>query len=378
MKTEMAAAGWKEAPPEQGFPGLSIVCPMHDEADMLDAFMLRLCPILDGLDLPAEIICINDGSRDETLAGLLRWQQREPRLRVIDLARNFGKEAALTCGLDQARGWAVIPLDADLQDPPELIPEMVRLWRQGFEVVLARRRDRSSDSWLKRTTARWFYRLHNAIARPPIPADVGDYRLMDRCVVEAIKRLPERHRFMKGLFAWVGFRQTSVDYVREPRHAGKSKFSGWKLWNFALDGIIAFSTVPLRIWTYLGLFIALLAFTFGTYIIIHTLQHGRDWPGYASLITVVLFLGGLQLVGLGILGEYLGRLHGEVQARPIYIVRHSHEASVFREPHEADGSCKIQPVDSSAATQLAEAPGAMVPSDPDCGTIASVVVRSPT
>ncbi len=298
---------------------------MHNEEDSLSAFFTRLLSALDATGESCEIICVNDGSRDGTLERLREFQKSEARLRVVDLSRNFGKEAALTCGIDHALGDAVIPIDADLQDPPELIVEMVRVWRQGFDVVLAQRVDRSSDNLFKRKTAEWFYRLHNAISDPPIPANVGDFRLMDRRVVDALKLLPERRRFMKGLFAWVGFRQATLPYAREARKAGEGKFSGWRLWNFALEGITSFSTAPLRIWTYLGLAIALLAFTFGLFVVGRTLMLGRDLPGYASLITVVLFLGGVQLIGLGVLGEYIGRLYGEAKGRPIYIVRERYD-----------------------------------------------------
>jgi glycosyltransferase involved in cell wall biosynthesis len=294
---------------------------MRDEAAALDAFFARLLPVLEATGECFEILCINDGSTDDTLARLRERQRHLPMLRVIDLARGFGKEAALTCGIDHARGRAVLPIDADLQDPPELIGEMLRLWRQGFEVVLPQRTDRSSDGWLKRQTAAWFYRLHNRISDAPLPANVGDFRLMDRRVVEAVKCLPERRRFMKGLFAWVGFRQALIPYTREPRAAGRSKFSGWRLWNLALEGITSFSTAPLRIWTYLGLVVALIAFAYAVFIVGRTLILGIDLPGYPSLVTIVLFLGGVQLIGLGVIGEYLGRLYGEAKGRPVYIVR---------------------------------------------------------
>ena len=298
---------------------------MFDEAEALAPFVARLLPALLATQESFEIVCVNDGSTDGTLAALLAWRQREPRVRVIDLSRNFGKEAALTCGIDHAQGAAVIPIDADLQDPPELIGEMVRLWRAGFEVVLPQRADRSSDGALKRRTAAWFYRLHNSISDSPIPENVGDFRLLDRKVVEALKSLPERRRFMKGLFAWVGFRQALIPYSRAARQGGSSKFSGWRLWNLALEGITSFSTAPLRVWTYLGLVVALLSFGYGLFIISLVLLTGRDMPGYASLITVVLFLGGVQLIGLGVLGEYVGRLHTEVKQRPIYIVREQYD-----------------------------------------------------
>jgi glycosyltransferase involved in cell wall biosynthesis len=301
---------------------------MYNEEESLAVFFKRLLPVLVSAGEPFEIVCVNDGSRDATLERLFTARKLEPRIRILNLSRNFGKEAALTCGIDHAIGDAVIPIDADLQDPPELIIEMLQLWRQGFDVVLAQRTDPSADHFLKRKTAEWFYRLHNAISDSVIPSNVGDFRLMDRKVVEALKALPERRRFMKGLFAWVGFRQAVIPYSREARQAGASKFSGWHLWNFALEGITSFSTAPLRIWTYLGLFIALLAFTYGSFIVGRVLLLGRDMPGYASLITVVLFLGGIQLIGLGVLGEYLGRIYLETKGRPVYIVRDhfDHEA----------------------------------------------------
>ncbi|WP_148214026.1 glycosyltransferase family 2 protein [Desulfohalobium retbaense] len=304
---------------------LSIICPLRDEEDSVQPFFARLLPVLKDLELDFEIICVNDGSQDKTLERLQAARELESRIRILDLSRNFGKEAALTCGLDHTRGQAVIPIDADLQDPPELIVDMVHMWQQGCEVVLAQRTDRSSDNWLKRKTAEWFYRLHNAISRPTIIPNVGDFRLMDRKVVEALKMLPERGRFMKGIFSWVGFRQAILPYARDVRKTGKSKFSTWRLWNFAMDGITSFSTVPLRIWTYLGLAIALASFAYGSFIVGRTLIFGRDFPGYASLITVILFFGGVQLIGLGVVGEYIGRIHTETKARPIYVVRERFE-----------------------------------------------------
>jgi glycosyltransferase involved in cell wall biosynthesis len=307
---------------------ISIVCPFHNEEHGVGAFFSRLIPVLDRLEEGYEVVCVNDGSRDGTLEALLAMRALRPHVRVIDLSRNFGKEAALTAGLDAARGDAVIPIDVDLQDSPELITKLVQEWRRGFEVVLAKRADRRTDSFAKRLTAFLFYRLHNSISSEPLlPENVGDFRLMDRKVVEAIKQLPERRRFMKGIFAWVGFRSTTVEYVRDSRFAGESRFTGWKLWNFALEGITSFSTAPLRIWTYLGLAVASLAFVYAGFIIMRTVIHGIDVPGYASLLAVTLFLGGIQLIGLGVLGEYLGRVYSEAKQRPIYIVRDSYEAS---------------------------------------------------
>jgi len=298
---------------------------MHNEEEVLPLFFGRVLPVLKQLGENFEIICVNDGSSDGTLKGLLALSKNETRIRVIDLSRNFGKEAALTCGIDHAKGDVVIPIDADLQDPPELILEMMKLWQQGFDVVLAQRTDRLSDSLIKRKAAEWFYCLHNAISEPKMAPNVGDFRLMDRKVIEALKKLPERRRFMKGLFSWVGFRQAVIPYARESRRAGSSKFSGWRLWNFALEGITSFSTAPLRIWFYIGLMVALLAFFYGAFIVGKVVLFGRDTPGYASLITIVLFVGGLQLLGLGVLGEYMGRIYSETKRRPIYIVREDSE-----------------------------------------------------
>lgn len=306
---------------------ISIVCPFYNEEHSIGAFFSRLIPVLDRLEEGYEVVCVNDGSRDGTLEALLAMRALRPHVRVIDLSRNFGKEAALTAGIDAAWGDAVIPIDADLQDTPELIVRLVDEWKRGFEVVLAKRADRRADSFAKRLTALLFYKVHNSISESVIPENVGDFRLMDRKVVDAIKQLPERRRFMKGIFAWVGFRSTTIEYVRDPRVAGASRFSAWKLWNLALEGITSFSTAPLRIWTYLGLAVASLAFVYAGFIVMRTVIHGIDVPGYASLLAITLFLGGIQLIGLGVLGEYLGRVYSEAKQRPIYIVRDSYEAS---------------------------------------------------
>ncbi|MBK5969023.1 MULTISPECIES: glycosyltransferase family 2 protein [Thiorhodovibrio] len=310
---------------------LSIICPLYNEQAAVEPFFARLLPSLAAAGEPFEILCIDDGSQDDTLGALRRAQQDCAAIRIVELSRNFGKESALTAGLDLARGDAVIPIDVDLQDPPELIPELVAKWRQGYEVVLARRSDRTSDSWLKRQSAEVFYRLHNRIGEVPLPDNVGDFRLLDRAVVAAVRQLPERRRFMKGLFAWVGFRTTTVAYTRAPRSAGHSKFNGWRLWNFALEGITSHSTVPLRIWTYGGALVAGLAFCYGLFITLRTLVVGVDMPGYASLMTAVLFLGGVQLIGIGVLGEYLGRLYLESKQRPLYLIRAIHDTD-SREP----------------------------------------------
>ncbi len=300
---------------------LSLVIPMHNEEANLTSLFTRLENVLSTLDIDYEIVCVNDGSRDQTWTRLLEWRQRNPRIKLIDLTRNYGKDNALTCGLDYASGDAIVPLDADLQDPPELLPQMVRLWREGWEVVTGKRVDRSSDTPLKRLSAGWFYRFFNAVAELNIPENTGDFRLMDRTVLDKVKLLREKNRFMKGLFAWVGFRTTAVEYTRPERSAGKTSFNYWKLWNFALGGIIAFSTIPLRFWSYLGAAISLFSFAYALFIITKTILLGIDVPGYASIMVVVLSLGGLQLLCLGIIGEYLGRIYIEVKGRPIYLVR---------------------------------------------------------
>lgn len=307
---------------------VSIVVPFYNEGDGIDSFQRAMCAVLDPLtDIRFEIVCVDDGSRDNTLVQLVELCRRDARFRVVELSRNFGKEAALTAGIDAALGDAVIPIDADLQDPPELIPALIAEWRRGSEVVLARRTDRSSDSFLKRTTAELFYRLHNRMSDVRIPANVGDFRLMSRVAVEALKRLPERQRFMKGLFAWVGFRTATIDYARNPRTTGQTKFSGWKLWNFAIEGFTGFSTAPLKVWIYIGGVGALLSLLYAAFIILRTLFLGVDVPGFASLLVAVLFLGSLQLISIGVLGEYIGRIYLESKQRPTYIVRQVHEKS---------------------------------------------------
>ena len=243
---------------------------------------------------------------------------------MLDLSRNFGKEAALSAGLEWSTGRAVVPMDVDLQDPPELLEPMLEKWREGYEVVHARRVTRRNDSAGKRVSARTFYRLYNRLSKVVIPPDVGDFRLMDRAVVDVIAALPERNRFMKGLFAWAGFRSTAVDYERAPRRHGVSKWNYWGLWNFALEGITSFSTVPLRIWTYAGGLVAMITALYALLMVTRTMLFGADVPGYASLIVAVLFLGSVQLVSLGILGEYIGRIYLEVKRRPVYIVRRHH------------------------------------------------------
>jgi glycosyltransferase involved in cell wall biosynthesis len=300
---------------------LSIVVPMHDEAPVLGAFFERIEAATQALGVAVEIICVDDGSHDETLSGLVQKAARDPRVKVIALARNFGKEAALTAGIEAASGDMVVPIDADLQDPPELIAEFVKGWEEGYDVVYGARSDRSSDTAMKRTTAQLFYRIFNRVSDLDIPESAGDFRLMDREVVEALKRLPERNRFMKGLFAWVGFRQIGVPYVRPERAAGTSTMGYLRLWRFALDGITSFSTAPLRVWSVIGLIAAFVALIAAVALIVRVLIVGREAPGYASLMVVLLFSFAIQMIAFGVLGEYVGRLYQEVKGRPIYVVR---------------------------------------------------------
>lgn len=300
---------------------ISIVVPCYDEELNLDSLFERLVTVLDTLNLRYEIVCVNDGSRDHTLQRLIEHHHRNPVIKIVNFSRNFGKEIALTAGIEFATGDAVIPIDADLQDPPELIGELINKWREGYDVIYCVRRSRQGETWLKKITANVFYKVMEKMTPVAIPRDTGDFRLIDRCVVEALKQLPESRRFMKGLFAWVGFRQTFIEYDRHPRLQGKSTWNYWKLWNFALEGIISFSSIPLRIWSYLGLLISLLAFVYASFLIARTLIFGIDLPGYASLMVAILFLGGIQLLTLGIIGEYLSRVHDEVKKRPLYLVR---------------------------------------------------------
>ena len=306
---------------------LSIIVPFFNEGAGVEAFHQALEPVLAGLlDYQVEIICIDDGSTDDTLGRLIVHANQHPQYKVIELSRNFGKEAALTAGLDAATGQAVVAMDADLQDPPSLIHQLVHLWENGADVVLARRADRSADGFVKRKTAEWFYRMHNLVSDIAIPQNVGDFRLMDRRVVDALKRLPERQRFMKGLFCWVGFKTAILDYDRAPRAVGTTKFPGWKLWNFAIEGITSFSTAPLRVWTYVGAASAGLTLVYALVVLIRTLVWGVEVPGYASLLLVILFFGSLHLISLGLVGEYIGRIYVESKQRPVYIVRNKYGA----------------------------------------------------
>ncbi|WP_228711649.1 glycosyltransferase family 2 protein [Arcobacter arenosus] len=301
-------------------PMISVICPCYNEGKNLEQFYKSLKKVLIETNKSYEILFINDGSSDESLNILKKLKLENSSIRIINLSRNFGKEAALTAGLDKALGEAIIPIDVDFQDPPYLITKFIQKWEEGYSVVLAKRIDRSSDTIFKSLSAKLFYKFHNKISDINVPEDVGDYRLISREVLNAIKLLPENQRFMKGIFSWVGFKTTTIEYKRESRHAGKSTFNVWKLWNLALEAITSFSTVPLRVWTYIGFFISFLSLSYGLFIITRTLIFGIDVPGYASLIVVILFLGGIQLIGIGVLGEYIGRIYLESKNRPVYII----------------------------------------------------------
>lgn len=294
--------------------------PVFNEEESVALYLKTTCSVLEAADMDFEIVFINDGSSDATLPRLMALADADKRVRIVNLSRNFGKELALTAGIDHAIGDVLVPMDVDLQDPPEVIPNFLGKWREGYDVVYGVRSCRRHDSLAKRTTAAMFYGIFNRLSNLQVPGNAGDFRLIDRRVADIIRQMPERNRFMKGLFAWVGFKSVGVPYERPPRAAGITKWGSWRLWNFALDGLFSFSTLPLRVWTYIGAIVAFLSFSYGSFIVILALTLGIDIPGYASLLTVVLFLGGLQLLSIGVLGEYLGRLFIEVKGRPLYVV----------------------------------------------------------
>ncbi len=304
---------------------LSVVCPMANEEDMLTIFFDRVRPLIESCSDAWEIVVVNDGSTDQTLAQLIKLRGSMPQLRIVDLSRNFGKEAALTAGLAHAQGEAVIMIDADLQDPPELIPEMVACWREGYDVVTHVRSNRDSDSVLKRTTAGAFYSIINKISDTEITPNAGDYRLLARGALEAFLSLEERTRFNKGLFEWLGFREKQLLRARADRAEGHTKWNYRKLYSFAIDGITSFSSLPLKIWSWLGFGLALGALLYGVVIVVRTMVFGVDQPGYASMMTVILFFNGVTLIGIGIMGEYLARIFIETKRRPLYIVRKVYE-----------------------------------------------------
>ena len=310
---------------------VSIVVPAYNEEEVIEEFYRRVADLAANVDESLELVFVNDGSTDRTLEILQNLKSKDERIAIVDLSRNFGKEIAMTAGLDHARGDAVVVIDADLQDPPELIPEMIEQWREGYDVVYAQRSSRRGESALKKATAYLYYRTIGKLSRVKIPADTGDFRLLSRRAVEALGQLREQHRFMKGLFAWIGFPQKAIRYERHARHDGYTKWKFRSLWNFAIEGITSFSIRPLKVATYIGAMIALGAFLFGLFLIIETLRHGNPVPGYPSLMVVVLFMGGVQLIALGIIGEYLGRMFDETKRRPLYFLNAYDAADIARD-----------------------------------------------
>ena len=309
---------------------LSVVVPVYNEQEVLPEFHRRVCAVLATLDMNCQLIYVNDGSTDATLDVIHALDAQAARVQLVDLSRNFGKEIALTAGLDHADSDAVVVIDADLQDPPELIPELIEHWLDGYDVVYAKRSQRDGEGMIKKATAFLFYRLMRKMSRVAIPEDTGDFRLLSRRAVDAIKQLREQHRFMKGLFAWIGYPQKAVPYRRAGRFAGTTKFNYWKLWNFALEGITSFTGGPLKVATYAGLVSALGALSYGAYFAVRTLLLGNPVPGYPSLIVIVLFLGGVQLLSIGIIGEYLARMFDESKKRPLYFLKSGRSTQPFR------------------------------------------------
>ena len=300
---------------------LTVVVAARNEAETLPALHPRIVAALQRLEgVEGRVLYVDDGSTDATWETLQRLARHEPYVSLLRLSRNFGKELALTAALDQVETGAVLILDADGQDPPELIPQFVSKWREGYDDVHGTRIQRRGEGWLKRTTAAGFYRVIGRLSKTPIPADTGDFRLLSPRALAALGQLRERHRFMKGLFGWVGFNQVAIPYQREPRLAGRSNFGLWKLWNFALEGITSFSTAPLRVATYFGLLTALFSFVFAVWIVVKAALYGDRVAGWPTMMVVILFLGGIQLIALGLIGEYLGRLYDESKQRPLYLV----------------------------------------------------------
>lgn len=311
-------------PAQPGVTVLSVVVPAYNEEAVLHEFHKRISAVLDAVGVPAEIVFVDDGSTDRTLLIMHELRTNDPRVAVVELSRNFGKEIALTAGLDHALGEAVVVIDADLQDPPELIPEFIKHWHDGYDMVYATRIARDGETYIKKVTASIFYRLIQKVSRVKIPADTGDFRLLSRRAVNALRQLREQHRFMKGLFAWIGYPQKSVPYRRDPRFAGETKWNYWRLWNFAIEGITSFTIAPLKMAAYAGVLTSLAAFIYAVRVVYKTLVYGDPVQGYPSLMVAVLFLGGLQLLTLGVLGEYLGRMFDETKDRPLYLTQGYH------------------------------------------------------
>jgi glycosyltransferase involved in cell wall biosynthesis len=305
-------------------PSISLVVPMHNEEGNLSPFFDRAAKTLQELGVLWELVFVNDGSSDNTLAEAVALHEKHDEIKIVDLSRNFGKEIALSAGLDFATGDVIVEIDADLEHPPEAIVDMIAKWREGYQIVFATRKSRAAETRLKRTSAKLYYRIFGWLSNISNHDRLGDFCLLDRCVVEKLRQFPEHNRFMKGLVAWTGFKQGFVSYELGTRTSGETKWNYWRLWNFALEGITSFSSIPLKLWTYVGLVVAAFAFLYTGFIVVRTIIFGIDVPGYASLLTVVLFLGGIQLISLGVLGEYIGRIYTEVKRRPLYLVQRAY------------------------------------------------------
>ncbi len=304
---------------------ISLLVPCYNEEETIPIFYAEITNLFSALSYDYEIIFVNDGSKDSTLKKMLKLVRKDARVKVVDLSRNFGKEIALTAAIDNCTGDAVIPMDVDMQDPPEVIPEMLELWEQGFEVVYAVRTSRHGDGFLKKVSASLFYRLISFTSNVGIPRNTGDFRLMDRKVIEALRSQREYHRYMKGLFAWVGFKQVGLPYTRKPRSAGKTKFNFFKLLNLAIEGITSFSTAPLRISSMMGILISVLAAVYAFYLIYIKVVFGNNAEGFTSIMIAVLFMGGIQLIAIGVVGEYVGKVFNETKQRSLYFIRNIHE-----------------------------------------------------
>lgn len=318
--TQTIQKNMTELLPRNGYPSISVVAPAYNEQDVLQEFYRRVTSVVSELGCSYEIVLVNDGSSDNTLALMHELHNNDPRVTVVDLSRNFGKEIALTAGLDHTHGEAVVILDADLQDPPELIPKMIEGWREGYEIIYGVRTQRDGETWLKKASASAFYRLIQRVSRVRIPRDTGDFRLMSRRTISEMGKLREQHRFMKGLFAWIGFPSKPIYYSRDARVAGETKWNYWNLLNLAVEGITSFSIAPLKIATYTGVSVAFLSLLYAAVVVWKTLLYGDPVQGYPSLMVVVLFLGGVQLISVGVLGEYIGRIFNEVKMRPLYLI----------------------------------------------------------
>ena len=307
---------------------ISVLIPAYNEQEVLGLLFPRLTKLADSAkDYDFEFLFVNDGSRDKTYEIIRAHAEKDSRVSYINLSRNFGKEIAMVAGFDNAKGDAMVIIDADLQDPPELIPQMIKYWEQGFDDVFAKRRSRAGESWLKKATSKWYYKILQNSTSIPLQIDTGDFRLLDRRCIEALKQFRESERYAKGMFSWIGYRKKEILYDRDPRAAGVTKWNYPKLVNLAIDGITSFTTAPLRLTTYIGALVSLVAFIYIAYLLVRPLFGVPTVPGYASTLAVVLFLGGVQLLSLGIIGEYIGRIFNETKRRPLYFIEEYHESS---------------------------------------------------